>query len=282
MRYLQLCETEIAANGEDQLRWSEENAYGTSFPFETKRQRSAGWYFSGDAAFDLAVAYQIDYPEKNDPRPKLLEALLGNLNYEGGANPVNMTYLTGIGWKRQREIVHQYAQNDHRVLPPTGIPLGNLQAGFGWLDLYGKELGGLSYPTDDHSVAPYPIYDRWGDSFNLSTEFVVPNQARALGYTAWLMAQTSLAAQPWRAAPAQIVGLPAPARAGTPVTAQLTADGLDLSGARIVWEAANHEPSFGQSFTFTPSSPGPHWIEAEAQLPDGRRAFAAASFNVSR
>ena len=105
------CEDEIIAAAQDQIRRSEDSAYGTSFPEETKRSRSAGWYFSGDAAFDLAVACQLDYPILNDPRPKFLEAMLGNLNYEAGCNPVNVSYLTGLGWKRPREIVDQYAQN---------------------------------------------------------------------------------------------------------------------------------------------------------------------------
>ena len=79
-----------------------ESAYGTSFPEETKATRTAGWYFSGDAAFELAVACQLDFPQMNDPRPKYVDAILGNLNYEAGCNPVNVTYLTGLGWKRQR------------------------------------------------------------------------------------------------------------------------------------------------------------------------------------
>jgi len=75
------CENEIIAAAEDQLKRAQNCAYGTSFPEETKRSRTAGWYFSGDAAFDLAVACQLDYPIKNDPRPRMIEAILTNLNY---------------------------------------------------------------------------------------------------------------------------------------------------------------------------------------------------------
>ena len=94
------CENEIIATADDQLQRSEHSAYATSFPLETKQTRTAGWYFSGDAAFELAVACQLDFPQLNDPRPKYVEAILGNLNYEAGCNPVNITYLTGLGWKR--------------------------------------------------------------------------------------------------------------------------------------------------------------------------------------
>src|SRR5258708_22023803 len=56
----------------------------------------------------------------------------------------------------------------------------------------------------------------------------------------------------------------------------------DLSGTRIVWEARDQEPAFGTglSYTFTPVHDGPHWIEAEVQWPDGRRAFAVTSLSV--
>ena len=116
------CEDEIIAAAQDQLRRSGDSAYATSFPEETKRSLGAGWYFSGDAAFDLAVACQLDYPIFNDPRPKFLNAIMGNLNYEAGCNPVNVSYLAGLGCKRPREVVDQYAENQRRILPPAVFP----------------------------------------------------------------------------------------------------------------------------------------------------------------
>jgi hypothetical protein len=272
------CENELIATADDQLRRSKESAYATSFPGETKATRTAGWYFSGDAAFELAVACQLDFPQMNDPRPNYVDAILGNLNYEAGCNPVNVTYLTGLGWKRQRDIVDQYAENDRRVLPPSGIPLGNIQAGFGWMELYGKELGALSFPADADDTAPYPIYDRWGDSFNLTQEFVIPNQGRALAYLSWMMGRSPLRGQPWKAVAGQITGLPARARSGEKISASVSASGMDLSRARIVWEARDQEPAFGKTFSFAPAHSGEQWIEAEAQLPDGRRIFAVTNF----
>jgi hypothetical protein len=277
-RLLEQCENEIIETGAEQLKRAEQSAYGTSFPEETKRARSAGWYFSGDAAFDLAVACQLDFPVRNDPRPKMLEALLTNLNYEQGCNPINIDYLTGLGIGRQREIVHQYAQNDRRVLPPSGIPLGNIQGGFGWLDLYQKELGELSFPSDG-AQDPYPFYDRWADSFNLCQEFVVPIQARSLGYLSWLMAQSTLKTQIWSSASSQIV---IQASGSNNYTATLSAPGFDLHDSRIVWEAANHPPAIGKAFTLHPLKLGSTWIEAECQMPDGRRFFALTNFSIPK
>ena len=48
---------------------------------------------------------------------------MSNLNYEAGCNPVNTTYVTGLGWQRQRVIVHQNALNYRECLPPSGTCL---------------------------------------------------------------------------------------------------------------------------------------------------------------
>lgn len=277
--FLRECEEEILAAGKDQTRFARECAYGSSFPDPSKRFRNAGWYFSNDQAFDIAVAYQLDFkPGPLDARPGFLEAMISNLNYEGGCNPVNVTYLTGLGWKRQREIVHQYALNDRRVLPPSGLPIGNIQAGFMFLDNYQKDLGALSYPPDGAEDQPYPFYDRWGDSFNVTTEFVIANQGRGSAVLAFLMAQTSLKNQPWKSeAHLQIAGLPPNARIGQLLQPIVQLSTLPLDKARIVWEARDQEPAFGRSCRFTPAQAGEYWIEAEAQWPDGRRAFAVTN-----
>jgi len=262
---LEACENEVAAAGEDQLQRARQSAYGTSFPQETKRVFSAGWYFSCDAAFDLAVACQVSFPAQRDPRPEMREAVVSNINYEQGCNPVNVDYLAGLGSRRQREIVHKYAQNDRRVLPPTGIPVGNVQGGFGWNFVYNDALDKLSFPSDASKSDPFPFYDRWGDGFNLSQEFVILNQAKALAVTCWLMAETSLKTQAWRAATAKF-------QPGAGKDFELKSEGVDLNKARIVWEASRQNPAFGN--TRSSFSSPVDWCEAEAELPDGRRIFA--------
>ncbi len=277
---LEECEAEIAADGQDQLDRSRQCAYGTSFPVESKRAGSAGWYFSSDAAFDLAVACQLDYPILNDPRSDMRAALISNLNYEEGCNPVNITYVGGLGWKRQREVVDQYAWNSRHILPPSGIPFGNLQSGVGWNDLNQKEPAEIAFPSDDNSDQSFPLYDRWTDVRNLTQEFVIVNQARGLACAAWLMAQTPLKNQKWKSATAQIVGLPKELNVNTDYIIHLSLPGLDLADARIVWETDGEDPMFGESFSYRPLARGIHWIEAEGQFPDGRRVFAEATLNA--
>src|SRR5262249_1567191 len=114
--YLAKCEAEIIAAGYDAVNRSLNCSYGRSFDTDSKRQRTAGWYFSSDRVFDATVAFQLNGDLG------FREAVISNLNFEAGTNPVNMNYITGLGLRRQREIVHQYAQNDRRVLPPSGLP----------------------------------------------------------------------------------------------------------------------------------------------------------------
>lgn len=269
------CEDEIIAAAEDAANASADNAYGTSFPIPNKQFHNAGWYFSLDRAFDLAVACQLNYPKFNDPRPRYIDALIADMNYVGGCNPVNMTYVEGIGWRRQRDIVNQYAQNARRTLPPTGITVGNIQEGFMFLDPYQKELGALSFPPDWDNANPYPFYDRWGDSFNTATESVSVNIARGLASCAFLMARTPLKTQPWRCALATTSA--SPGGSGGKTFIKLNVPGMDLKQARCVWETPGADPLILPAHDYFPMPQKSAWLEAEAWWPDGRRAFISTN-----
>src|SRR6185436_19641395 len=126
-----------------------------------------------------------------------------------------------------------------RILPPSGIPLGNIQDGFAYIEPYKRELANLCFPQDGAATAPYPFYDRWADTFNVSTEFVHTDQARSLASLAFLATLTPLKSQQWLPVAGKIV-VPEGGAINTPRTATLEVPGMDLNGARIVWEAAGH------------------------------------------
>src|SRR5208282_2600656 len=208
-----------------------------------------------------------------------LQALIANMNYEGGCNPLNLAYVAGLGWKRQHNFVSQWEVNAPRQLPPTGLPVGNIQSSFTYLWNYAGELEELTFPSGSAASGMYPFYDRWGDSWNVSTEMVCLNSARALGRWPFLAAQTGYTTQPWTA-PAATIKVPSQVvLVGSNITVTLQGPaGLDLSQARIVWEAQDQPATMGQSFTFAPVNNGMQWVEAEAQFPDGRRVFATNTF----
>jgi hypothetical protein len=115
----------------------------------------------------------------------------------------------------------------------------------------------------------------------LTQEFIVVNQAKALAYLCFIMAKTPLKTQPWKPLPAAIEGLPARVVAGSKVNLTLIAAGLDLQKGRIAWEMAGQEPILTSAAVFTVGNSGPGWVEAEAQLPDGRRVFASTNFTIA-
>jgi len=268
--YLAKCENQIKLAAQDRTTNAREHAYGSSFPNETKRIQSAGWFFSSERAFDIAAGYQLD------PRDEFTEAIVSNMNYEGGCNPVNMPYVTGMGWKRQRQIVHQWAHNDRRELPPSGIPQGNIVSHFSYLDNYKGELNAMCFPGNDVATSRYAMYDRWTDVHNVTAEFVNVDQARGLGALAFLATLTQAKSTAWKSAPSASINVQTETSVGGAVNATLQAPGLDLSGARILWEAKDNEPAYGANYTFSPKTFGAQWVEVEAQLPDGRRVFAKA------
>jgi regulation of enolase protein 1 (concanavalin A-like superfamily) len=272
--FLAKCEAQLVACGDDNVNWANHNAYNQAFPDANKPYDTAGWYFSVNMGFDCAVAYQITNKQA------YIDCIIGDMNYEAGCNPLNMGFVNGIGAKRQRETVNQYADLDRRQLPPTGIPQGAVQTGFTTLTVYGTTLGPLNYPSDTGN-GRYPIYDRWGDTFNTLTEFVNPQAGHGYGAVAFLMARSNYKSQPWKSVNATITGLPATVPAQQAITATLSAPGIDLSKATIVWEARDQNPTPGATFNFAAVNPGAQWVEAEAALPDGRRVFAQANFNAT-
>jgi hypothetical protein len=249
--FLPKCEAELLAAAAEQVRFSRQTAYGSSFPDPDKSFRTAGWYFSLNQTFDLPAADQLQ------PTAERTDTILLNANYEGGCNPLNVSFLTGLGYKRQREMVHQYAVNDRRTLPPSGLPLGNIQRGFqADLQLYQNELSALTFPHDAAVSAAHAPYDIWGDVYNVTTEFVNPQQARSLAVASSLMAKTSLKTQAWKQTTAHIVLSASAVEIGESATASLQADDLDLSKAQIVWEARSYEPALTQEMRLAPSFVG--------------------------
>ncbi len=275
--WLAKAEEQIKLAGEDALKWSNQSAYGTAFPEATRHVMGAGWYFSLDQASDIAVAYQLN------PKPEYITALVGNMNYEAGTNPVNRSYLTGLGLTRQLEVVNQHAANDRQLLPPAGIPIGNVQDSPQALWFYpGAELRNLAFPTDEKGGAMYPFYDRWTDTWNVTTEFITVNQARGLLSAAVLAGQTAAKSGAWKPSQALKVNVPSGvAEVGTPITLTFEAAGLNLAGARITWEARDQQPDFGSTYTIAPKNAGTQWVEVEVTWPDGRRLVGTGSFEAN-
>lgn len=271
-RYLDACRRELLAAGVDQADRSEQCALGLSFPVESKRIRSAGWFFPQAAAFDLLVAdLQSTEPTQ---KARFESALWSNLGYAWGANPAGVTFVTGLGPRFPREPVSQVARNDRQMLPPSGLVVGACASGFSWLDHYKRTLPGLMYPSPNRDSGRFPLFDRYTDVFNTTTEATVIELGQSLAVGAALFAKSSGASELSTDLPTlTIVGIPDPLPLGSTANVSLSSTGLSLDEARILWETPEGWSEGGLTRTITRSNTEPFWIEVEVVLPDGRRLF---------
>ncbi|MEI8310138.1 MAG: glycoside hydrolase family 9 protein [Verrucomicrobiota bacterium] len=279
--YLKKMRQELIDAGNAQIGRAEACAYGIPIPIESKRFRAIGWYWAMDSAFDVVPAALLDESVK----AKAIKTLSDASAYEFGENPSNRPFVTGTGNRWMREIVHQYAANDDRVLPPSGIPFGNVFGGPHNLYQYKMDgrngLNSLFYPELGDK---FPFYDRSGtDAFNVTAEFTLDKQARHLAGYLYLLSQTGTPFKPWKSAAGKIVGVPDKIRSGEKFSATLEAPGMPpLEEAQVVWEASGSEPFFGPRFEGSVGDAFPGYLEVEAVWPDGRRVFARRDLAASQ
>lgn len=272
--YLATCRNELIAGGTDQALRAEQSALGISFPSESKRIYSAGWYFPQAAAFDLAVAMQAT-PDPTQ-RQRFESALWSNLGFAWGANPGGITFVTGTGDESPIEPVSQVARNDREKLPPSGTPVGNPTSGFSWLDRYQRTFSSLMYPPPSRDAGRFPLYDRFTDVFNTSTEATIVEMGQALAVGAAVFGASPLATAGTNLPPAlTIAGLPDPLPLGGTATLTVSAPGENLAQARITWETPQGYWTGGTSYVFTRTNAKALWLEVEAVMPDGRRLYGS-------
>ena len=277
--HFRACTKEILNRADELNDWSRQSAYGVAFPPASKSMQKIGWFFAASDAFDLVNGAVAGGIRKFDT------AVTTNLNYELGTNPNNISFVTGLGWRRQFEIVHQWARNDQFALPMSGIPIGSLQDGLPWIPPYEGELGRQNFPSDGASSNAFAFYDRWTDTFNVGTEFVNFQQARSLATCAYYMAKNeALVKHPWKVGKLEVSGTPEVALVGETVvlTATSPIPSLDIGEAFLIWETRGQQPIVGPVAKIVPTNSGLQWFSVSAQWPDGRRTYADGAFTVTR
>ncbi len=268
--YLALCNQEITNWSETVTEYAQQSAYGSSFPWESKHMNASGWYFSSGEAFDIATGLLLQN------NPNWWAALVSNLAYEAGCNPLNQSYVNGIGGRRYHNVVSQYTWNDKRQVAVTGVPIGNIQTGFVAVNNY--PFKALTLPGDGNDNASCPMYDRGGDTPDVLTEPTGMDQAKALAVSALLMGQSSYLSQPWVPA---TNGISLVTESSGNILCTLQSAVTNLNGVEPVWESFGNPLGDTTSYEHQVLATGDQWIEAEYLLPDGRRLCAANTFPAS-
>ena len=182
-KMVQRCRDAIREACEMHVRFSNNDPYRLSMPEPSIRYGDYGWIFPGDfAGYDLLMGYALE------KKPEYLQVAADNLSYICGTNPHGYFLQTGLGAKRNIDIVSDVANSDNIIEPIPGIPLGIGTAGLYGLSQYGKRIAEPTYPSD------WPLLNRWYDGFNVGTEFTMGPMMRetiAAGYFADIKAPAS-------------------------------------------------------------------------------------------
>lgn len=292
--YLDKCRREVMKAGLDAYDWYNVMSYGTSYPTHSKGFGTYGvssYHFATERAFDMVAAELLAW----QANPDYLGAIVGNVNFEAGCNPVNVSFLTGMGYKRHRVIVHQHALNDNQILPPSGIPVGSIQMGFQSWPPYSTpcpEFGQcdevdydhLCYPSDEGEPR-MPMYDRWGEAHHTYNEFMTPNMSRSLATAVYLATLTAPHTEPWQPVGATVTPVTGTIYSTiipviTPSVAQ--PEMLQSTVNKVVVEVTGPEPNMEPRFqSFVPTKPGQYVVSAEAEWADGRRLFGSGAVAIS-
>jgi hypothetical protein len=121
-----------------------------------------------------------------------------------------------------------------------------------------------------------PLYDRNCDQPSSLCEQVGPDLARALGASAFIMAKTKYATQPWHTNSARIKIL----ETNKEYVCSLETP-LDLTEASFCWESMGSHYDLAKTHVHRVTRTGDQWVQVEAWLPDGQHIAASTSFKAT-
>ena len=161
------CKAELKTACDALVAQSDANPYRLSFPPSSVQHKSFGWFFPGEmAGYPLLMGFRAS----GDAR--YLQCALDNMSYSMGTNASGHFLFSGLGHKRNAEVVHDPSKHDDIAEPSPGIPLGIGSSGLYYLSRYGKRAGEGQHPNE------WPLLNRWYDGFNVQTEFTTPQLAK--------------------------------------------------------------------------------------------------------
>jgi hypothetical protein len=117
--------------------------------------------------------------------PKYLTSALLNLDTQLGANPLSMSFITGLGKRFPKDPLHHPSIHDDVKDPVPGIPVFGVAAHLTNNQPYyiAAQKDENSFPHSNTPMDPYPILRRFIDAHELvpMTEFTIIEMAVAAG-----------------------------------------------------------------------------------------------------
>lgn len=263
------------------LDLSDADAFGVPFSRAAKRQKRAGWFWVMEPALDVACEWLLNQDAAFIQRARNALALWSA--FEGGGNPLNQPFFTGIGSTWRQHAVNRITLNDDRSLAVPGIPIGNIVSTPHNLRPYQIEgragLRSLFTPSLD----AFPFFERSGtDAYNVREEWTIATGGRLLAGHLFLLGQARDSVDSPGTVPQLSIQLtPEKPKRGEAFTASLKhLPNRDFDEVRYIWELIGDRVQGGSSPRFVLEKTGPQRIEVEVLWPDGLRASAVRHFEV--
>jgi endoglucanase len=259
---LAACRDELLKAARRTTAWQQAWSTRCSFAGDAFRFGNWGWYFLSDmASYDLLLAAAIAEP---DEARAFRQAALFNADQELGNNADDLSSITGFGFRRPVDHVHQHSRFDGIVEPIPGIPLGFHPAGY-------------NRGTSDRALMAsfthggLPIAYRYVDCWNISQEFTVPPLAKTFMTYAML-------AEPAQQRPGHPeLEISANGQRGeitgtAPFTVRLKAEAKGTNGKahiRHYWDLGNEEFGCEAEFDYVFRRPGLYQVYCTVNDDDG-------------
>lgn len=176
------CVAAVKLAGDQHVTDSQKRSYRLSISDDPLTFGSWGWIFPQERIFQLLMANAVA------PNPTYLQTALYNWDFLLGENPLGLSYFTGIGSKRPREVVHTQSWFDRIEPPVPGLPIG-LASSNSYIEAYGSKPNTEVFPN-------HPPFRLTIDGWNINAEFTTPEIALGLVAASYLATTNDNVNQP--------------------------------------------------------------------------------------
>lgn len=272
---LKACTDVVVGAARSAANWQKGWATRCSFCEDPYRFGKWGWYYLSEIASYNLVTATVLVDEKD--RKRFEEAALFNADQELGNSADDVSGITGTGFKRVVDHVHQLSRFDGITEPVPGIPMGFHPSGYN-MGNSAREL------MSSYTRGGLPIAYRYVDCWWVEQEFMCPQLADYAVVYAYL---SDTAAQKPRKPSLSITGN-GQARTVTgpaPFRVTLAASAKGANGKRVCeyyWDLDNEEFSSDASFAYTFTKPGMYRVCCSATDEDGWMSYEYLDVNVAQ